>query len=260
MNEPSNSLNINNDCNCNCNLHAYFPNGRIFTAESFNAIDNNYTFNYMITNPKPSLNNILFSIQCPTNIFTASSLNTSIAVIGNPNVSPIIYTPCTTVPCPTNSYKISFEFEEKNCCFSQAIKIELNSSDIINEIRFIITFTVPSNIYLCYESGILKIQAGQEIGIASYLCMPGCKTKCNEKKSICEIWNMEKEILIAKKDDFIHYSQNLFPDSLSLNALTFDELEIRVRQFEKLEKSIGKLNCNIAKVLKELNKNYDNFC
>ena len=246
-------------CSCGCNCKAYFSNDRMITAESITIDGAQYAFSYIITDPSPALNSIIFCIQCPSSTFAVSSGNTAIQVIGNPNVTPVYYTLCTTPPCPVNSYAVEYELgEESECCSNQGIMIGVNSGPGISEIRFILTFTLPAGVVFSYQSGTLRISNGPEVGIVNYICMPGCANQCKACKNICEMWAEEEKILISKKDVFIHYSQTLFPDSLDLSTLTLNELESRVRQLQKLENSTAKLNCNIAKVLAELNKNICN--
>lgn len=250
------SCNITDECNCKCNCRAYFPNNRLLTVESLKIDDNNYEFSYLLTNPAPSLSNIIFCIQCPTTMLEITDSNTLVSVIGNPNEDPVLYSPCALEPCPDNSFNVEYNFgEESSCCFYQGIKINLTSADDIEEIRFIITFDVPDGVVLNFQPGTLKIKSGVKFGVVNHVCIPGCVDDCDRNKSICKIWLKEKDIIVSKKDVFIYYSQSLFPIDLDLTTLTLSELENNIRLLEKLEKSIAKLNCNVAKVLEELNKN-----
>jgi hypothetical protein len=243
---------ITEECNCQCNCQAYFPDNRLFTVESLEIDGYDYAFSYLITNPDPALNYIIFCIQCPTTTFEVSSSNTIIEVIGNPYGSHV------TVPF-TVEYDAS---EEETCCFYQGVKINVTPPTGVTEMQFIITFTVPEGVVLSFQPGSLKIKNGEEYGVANYVCMPGCENECDREENTCLIWLREKDIIVSKKDIFIHYSQNLFPIDFDFSTISLSAFEQKIRLLQKIEKSIAKLNCDVAKVLEALNNNEekDNCC
>lgn len=245
-------------CSCGCNCQAFFYDGREITVEPLVIDGNQYTFSYTITNPSPSLSFILFCIQCPVSTIEISSTNTQIQVIGNPNGIQIPFTVCATTPCPPNTYSVEYTSDE--CCIFQGIKIEVHPDDTINEIRFNLIFTLPDDISFSFQSGVLKLKAGEEESIAYNMCMPGCLDRCQTYKTTCELWKIEKNIIESKTNTFIHFSQLLFPESLDISTLSASELQKRILELSKLEKSTAYLNCEVAKVLSNLNNLQNEEC
>lgn len=249
------------NCSCGCNCQAFFSDMRKIIVNSLFIDVNQYTFDYTISNPSPALSHIIFCVQCPVSTIEISSANTQIQVIGYFNGTPVPFTVCASTPCPPNTYSVEYNFgEDSDCCHFQGIKINVEPADDITEIQFKLIFTLPDELSFSFTPGVLKIKAGVEESVAYNLCVPGCLDKCETNKTTCELWNIEKQIVLSKTKVFIHFSQLLFPDSLDLELLTIEELENKIRQLSKLENTTAKLNCEVAKVLLNLNNLKNNEC
>lgn len=245
-----------NSCNCNCNCQGFLTNNRKVTVNSLIIDGNLYTFSYTITNKSPEISNIIFCIDCPEDKFAVSSSNTTINITGNPAGIPESFTECFTPGCESsteNSFYVDYDFEDKNCCRYQGIKIDINPGAPIIEIEIELNFTVPDGVVLDFCSGNLKVKSGSSTDIMNNLCIPGC-CECIIQNNVCEMWQKEKNILESNKDVFTHFSQLILPEGLDLNTITVDELEKRVRNIAKIEKSSANIICNTAKVLEKLNK------
>ncbi|MDD2401518.1 MAG: hypothetical protein PHI90_03370 [Clostridia bacterium] len=244
-------------CNCSCNCQAYLAGGRLLTVGSLVIDGSQYTYTYTITNEDPAVSFIIFCIQCPVSSFTASASNTTVEILGNPDTAPAVFLECTPPGCEssaTNRFSVEFDFvRESKCCPFQGIKININPADTIDVMRITLIFTLPDDVVFSFKPGPLQIKAGQNEDIVNNLCLPGCLDTCDLQQIICEIWQIENKIITSKKDVFIHFAQLLLPPGLDLSTLTADELESRIRTVTCMEKSIGCLDCNIAKVLAALN-------
>lgn len=244
----------NDPCSCGCNCQAFLAGGRSITVGDLVIDGNQYTFSYTISNQDPEVSFVIFCIQCPTNTFEASSANTTITVVGNPGA--VSFTQCSPPGCESsgpNRFSVEFDFgDEEECCFYQGIKININPGDTITEFTINLRFTLPEGVAFTFTPGPLKLKAGQNIDIVNCLCLPGCIEGCDLHQIVCEMWKIENKLLESKKDVFSHLGQLILPQSLNLNTITTEELENKIRNLNTLEKSIARLDCCTAKVLKAL--------